>query len=150
MPAPANSSAGRSISLGPVAGLLADSWADLESAATLTYRAAELAKDDPLAHLEHSSLAKLAATEACCRIVDRCVQVMGRWGIIRDSQHRALLPPGTTHAYLRGRLRGPPAGHLASTERGGRLMDMQLTERVRHRHRGLPWARSSHSFGLRR
>jgi len=28
----------------------------------------------------------LAATEACCRIVDRCVQVMGRWGIIRDSR----------------------------------------------------------------
>lgn len=72
--------------LGPVAGLLADSWADLESTRLLTYRAAELAKDDPLAHLDHSSLAKLAATEACCRIVDRCVQVMGRWGIIRDSR----------------------------------------------------------------
>ncbi|CAN5481395.1 acyl-CoA dehydrogenase family protein [soil metagenome] len=72
--------------LGPVAGLLADSWADLESTRLLTYRAAELAQDDPLAHLEHSSLAKLAATEACCRIGDRCVQVMGRWGIIRDSR----------------------------------------------------------------
>ena len=72
--------------LGPVAGLLADSWADLESTRLLTYRAAELAQEDPLAHLEHSSLAKLAATEACCRIVDRCVQVMGRWGIIRDSR----------------------------------------------------------------
>ncbi|MGB6057140.1 MAG: acyl-CoA dehydrogenase family protein [Microthrixaceae bacterium] len=72
--------------LGPVAALLADSWADLESTRLLTYRAAELAKDDPLAHLDHSSLAKLAATEACCRIVDRCVQVMGRWGIIRDSR----------------------------------------------------------------
>lgn len=72
--------------LGPVAGLLADSWADLESTRLLTYRAAELAKDDPLGHLEHSSLAKLAATEACCRIVDRCVQVMGRWGLIRDSR----------------------------------------------------------------
>jgi acyl-CoA dehydrogenase len=72
--------------LGPVAGLLADSWADLESTRLLTYRAAELAQNDPLEHLEHSSLAKLAATEACCRIVDRCVQVMGRWGLIRDSR----------------------------------------------------------------
>jgi len=72
--------------LGPVAALLADSWADVASTRLLTYQAAELAKDDPLAHLEHSSLAKLAATEACGRVVDRCVQVMGRWGIIRDSR----------------------------------------------------------------
>ncbi|WP_395156836.1 acyl-CoA dehydrogenase family protein [Ilumatobacter sp.] len=72
--------------LGPVAGLLADSWADLESTRLLTYRAAELAQHDPLEHIDHSSLAKLAATEACCRIVDRCVQVMGRWGLIRDSR----------------------------------------------------------------
>jgi acyl-CoA dehydrogenase len=72
--------------LGPVAGLLADSWAELESTRLLTYRAAELAQRDPLEHLDHSSLAKLAATEACSRIVDRCVQVMGRWGLIRDSR----------------------------------------------------------------
>jgi acyl-CoA dehydrogenase len=72
--------------LGPVAGLLADSWADVESARLVTYRAAELAREDPRAHLEHSSLAKLAATEACSRVVDRCVQVMGRWGLVRDSR----------------------------------------------------------------
>ncbi len=72
--------------LGPVAALLADSWAEVESTRLLTYRAAELAQQDPLEHLEHSSLAKLAATEACCRVVDRCVQVMGRWGLIRDSR----------------------------------------------------------------
>jgi acyl-CoA dehydrogenase len=74
------------IRLGPVAGLLADSWADVESARLLTYEAARLASADPLAHLEHSSLAKMAATEACSRVVDRCVQVMGRWGLIRDSR----------------------------------------------------------------
>jgi acyl-CoA dehydrogenase len=72
--------------LGPVAGLLADSWADVESARLITYRAAELARQDPRSHLEHSSLAKLAATEACSRVVDRCVQVMGRWGLVRDSR----------------------------------------------------------------
>lgn len=72
--------------LGPVAGLLADSWADLEGARLLTYRAAEMAKDDALGNLEYSSLAKLAASEACGRIVDRCVQVMGRWGLERDSR----------------------------------------------------------------
>ncbi len=72
--------------LGPVAGLLAASWADVASTRLLTYESAELAREDPRAHLEHSSLAKLAATEACSRVVDRCVQVMGRWGLIRDSR----------------------------------------------------------------
>ena len=82
--------------LGPVAGLLADAWADVEATRLLTYRAAELAREDPLAHLEHSSLAKLAATEACTRVVDRCVQVSGRWGLIKDSRlercHRQARP----------------------------------------------------------
>jgi acyl-CoA dehydrogenase len=72
--------------LGPVAGLLADAWAEVESTRLLTYRVAELARANPRAHLEHSSLAKLAATEACSRVVDRCVQVSGRWGLIRDSR----------------------------------------------------------------
>jgi acyl-CoA dehydrogenase len=82
--------------LGPVAGLLADSWADVESTRLLTYRAAELARENPRAHLEYSSLAKLAATEACSRVVDRCVQVSGRWGLVRDSRlercHRQARP----------------------------------------------------------
>ena len=43
------------------------------------------AREDPSAHLDRSSLAKLAATEAASRVVDRCVQVMGRWGLIRGS-----------------------------------------------------------------
>ena len=74
------------IRLGPVAGLLADSWADVASTRLLTYEAARLATEDPRRNLEHSSLAKLAATEACSRVVDRCVQVMGRWGLVRDSR----------------------------------------------------------------
>src|SRR5262249_40714032 len=74
------------IRLGPVAGLLADSWAELSAARLLTYHAARLAQEDPLAHLEHSSMAKMYAPEACTRIVDRCVQAMGRWGLIRDSR----------------------------------------------------------------
>jgi len=74
------------IRLGPVAGLLADSWADVESARLLTYEAARLAREDPLAHIEHSSLAKMAATEAASRVVDRCVQAMGRWGLVKDTR----------------------------------------------------------------
>jgi acyl-CoA dehydrogenase len=72
--------------LGPVAALLADSWADVASTRLLTYQAARLATADPLGNLEYSSLAKLAATEACSRVVDRCVQVMGRWGLIHESR----------------------------------------------------------------
>ena len=66
--------------------MLADSWADLESARLLTYQTAALAAADPAAALDRSSLAKLHATEAAGRVVDRCVQCMGRWGLIRGSK----------------------------------------------------------------
>jgi acyl-CoA dehydrogenase len=74
------------VRLGPVAGHLADAWADVAAARLLTYQAARLAGRDPQGNLDYSSLAKLHATEAACRVVDRCVQVMGRWGLIRDSK----------------------------------------------------------------
>jgi acyl-CoA dehydrogenase len=76
--------------LGPVAALLADSWADVESARLLTYDSAERAREDPLAQLDRSSLAKLAATEAASRVVDRCVQVMGRFGLVSGSKIERL------------------------------------------------------------
>jgi len=76
--------------LGPVAVLLAESWTELEAARLLTYRAAARAKRDGLANLHHSSMAKLAATEMASRVVDRSVQVMGRWGIIHDSKIERL------------------------------------------------------------
>ncbi len=71
---------------GPVAALLADSWSDLESARLLTYQTAAMAAEDPEGNLDRSSLAKLTATEAATRVVDRCVQSMGRWGLIRGSK----------------------------------------------------------------
>lgn len=76
--------------LGPVAQMLADCWTDLEMARWLTYRAAALAVKDPAAALNNSSMAKLAATEAASRIVDRCVQMMGRFGLIRNSKIERL------------------------------------------------------------
>jgi acyl-CoA dehydrogenase len=71
------------VRLGPVAGLIADSWVELEMARLLTYRAALEARDDPARALNASSMAKLGATEAAGRIVDRCVQAMGRYGLVR-------------------------------------------------------------------
>ncbi len=76
--------------LGPVAQMLADSWTEVEMARLLTYRAALLAKEDPAASLHHSSMAKLAASEMASRVVDRCVQMMGRFGLIRDAKIERL------------------------------------------------------------
>jgi acyl-CoA dehydrogenase len=76
--------------IGAVGALLADSWAELEAARLLTYRAATLARSDPASSLAQSSMAKLFATETAGRVVDRCVQVMGRFGLIRDSKIERL------------------------------------------------------------
>ena len=76
--------------LGPVAQMLADCWTEVEMTRLLTYRAACLAVNDPAASLNHSSMAKLAASEAASRIVDRCVQMMGRFGLVRNSKIERL------------------------------------------------------------
>jgi len=76
--------------LGPVAQMLADCWTEIEMARLLAYRAATLAINDPAAALQHSSMAKLAATETASRVVDRCVQMMGRFGLIRNSKIERL------------------------------------------------------------
>ena len=82
--------------IGPVGQLLARAWADLESARTFTYHAAARAAEDPRAALDVSSMAKVVATEAASRIVDSCVQVMGRHGLVRGSvverAYRAVRP----------------------------------------------------------
>jgi len=76
--------------LGPVAQMLGDSWTELEMARLLTYRAASMAIGDPLASLHFSSMAKLGASEMASRVVDRCVQMMGRFGLIRGSKIERL------------------------------------------------------------
>jgi acyl-CoA dehydrogenase len=70
---------------GAVEAMLADSYTEIEMARLLVYRAAWQAAKDPSGAITHSSMAKLAATEAAGRVVDRCVQMMGRFGLIRDS-----------------------------------------------------------------
>jgi acyl-CoA dehydrogenase len=70
---------------GQVAGMLADSWTEIEMARLLVYRAAWRARKDPLAALTDSSMAKLAASEMATRVIDRCLQVSGRFGLVRNS-----------------------------------------------------------------
>jgi acyl-CoA dehydrogenase len=76
--------------LGPVPTMLAESWTDIEMARSLTYRAAAAAAREPMAALYLSSMAKVGATEAAGRVLDRCVQVMGRFGLVRGSTNERL------------------------------------------------------------
>ncbi|MBM7516467.1 acyl-CoA dehydrogenase family protein [Nocardioides nitrophenolicus] len=71
--------------LGGVPESLASCWVEIEMARAMTYRAAAASARDPLAGLHLSSIAKVGATEACGRVVDRAVQVMGRFGLVRGS-----------------------------------------------------------------
>jgi acyl-CoA dehydrogenase len=71
--------------VGPIPHLLGSSWVEVESARVLTYKAAALAAQEPLANLDYSSMAKVAATETAGRVTDRCVQVMGRFGLVSGS-----------------------------------------------------------------
>lgn len=82
---------GRPLSkLGPVSQMLADSWTEIEMARLLTYRAAFMARSEPAESLQHSSMAKLAASEMASRVVDRCIQMMGRFGLVKGTKIERL------------------------------------------------------------
>ncbi len=76
--------------LGPVPSKLAESWVEIEMARAMTYKAAAAAAADPLGSLHLSSIAKVGATEMAGRVTDRCVQVMGRFGLVRGSKIERL------------------------------------------------------------
>ena len=76
--------------LGPVPQMLAMSWTEIEMARTFTYQVARAAASDPTGSLHLSSMAKIGATEVAGRVVDRSVQVMGRFGLIRGSRIERL------------------------------------------------------------
>lgn len=78
------------IELGAVSQMLAQSWTDVEAARAFVYRAAALAMDDPLGHLDYSSMAKVHATESAAAVVDRSLQTMGRFGLVRGSKIERL------------------------------------------------------------
>jgi acyl-CoA dehydrogenase len=72
--------------LGGVPATLATCWTEIEMARSLTYRAAAAAARDPQANLHLASMAKVGATEMSGRIVDRAVQIMGRFGLVQGSR----------------------------------------------------------------
>ena len=59
-------------------------------ARALTYRSSSASARDARANLYLSSLAKAGATEMSGRVVDRAVQIMGRFGIVRGSKIERL------------------------------------------------------------
>ncbi len=69
---------------------LADSVADVEAAALLVYRAAWLKDSGAERITREASLAKLFATEAAQRVVDRCVQLHGGLGVTRGHKAEEL------------------------------------------------------------
>ena len=73
------------LEIGAVSQSLASCGVEIEAARALTYRAAETAALDPRSALRLSSMAKVKATETAGDVVDRCVQVMGRFGLVRGS-----------------------------------------------------------------
>jgi acyl-CoA dehydrogenase len=82
--------------LGPVPQMLAMSWTEIEMARSFTYQVARAAACDPSGSLHLSSMAKIGATEVAGRVVDRSVQAMGRFGLVRGSRierlYRAVRP----------------------------------------------------------
>lgn len=78
------------IELGAVSQALALSWTEVEAARSMVYRAAAMAKADPLGALHFSSMAKVFATETAAKVVDRSMQTMGRFGLVRGSKIERL------------------------------------------------------------
>ena len=62
---------------------LADSVAELDAARLLVYRAALLKDEGAPSITEEAAIAKMFATEAAQRIIDRCVQIHGGLGVVR-------------------------------------------------------------------
>ena len=69
---------------------IADSAVDVDAAALLVYRAAWLKDRGAVRVSREASMAKLFATEAAHRVADRCAQLHGGMGVVRDAPPEVL------------------------------------------------------------
>lgn len=76
--------------LGAVSQALALSWTEIEASRAFVYQVAARAAVDPLGNLDFASMAKVNATEMAARVVDRSLQSMGRFGLVRGSKIERL------------------------------------------------------------
>ena len=82
---------------------IADSATEVDAAALLVYRAAWV-KDQGAARVtREAAMAKMFATEAAQRVIDRAVQLHGGAGVTQGRQGRGALPRDPRAAHLRGR-----------------------------------------------
>ena len=85
---------------------IADSASEVDAAALLVYRAA-WTKDQGAARVtREAAMAKMFATEAAQRVIDRAVQLLRRRRRHQGRQGRGALPGNPGAAHLRGRDRG--------------------------------------------
>lgn len=94
--------------------MLADCVLDLEAARSITYRAASGETAGLVAQRLHSSITKVFASEALCRVADRVLQLFGGWGYSADLPiesfyrearlWRIVEGPNEIHRSLIGRL----------------------------------------------
>ena len=94
---------------------LADSLTELLAARLLTYHAASAFDSEPDRKVVHGkvAMAKLYASEAAGRIVDRALQVPRRPRLHAGEPGRALLPRGAGRPHLGGHERDPAPHRLA-------------------------------------
>ncbi|RVT91477.1 acyl-CoA dehydrogenase [Rhodovarius crocodyli] len=71
-------------------GAIADSAVEVDASALLVYRAAWLKDQGTPRVSREASMAKLHATEAAFRIADRCAQLHGGLGVVRDAAPEVL------------------------------------------------------------
>lgn len=76
--------------LGAVSQSLALSLSEIEASRAFVYQVAARAAIDPLGNLDFASMAKVQATEMAGRVVDRSLQSMGRFGVVRGSKIERL------------------------------------------------------------
>jgi len=100
-PTPGNAAGGCVIAeLQLVQAMLAECKVDIEAARALILETARKRDRGQDVSME-ASLAKYLATQMCCRVADRIVQVFGGWGYVKGRPHRALLPGRARRAFTR-------------------------------------------------
>ena len=94
--------------------ILADCVLDLEAVRSITYSAAGRENEGVVAQRMRSSITKVFASEALCRVADRVLQLFGGWGYSADlpierfyrevRMWRIVEGPNEVHRSLIGRL----------------------------------------------
>ena len=85
---------------------IADSATEVDAAALLVYRAAWVKDKGAERVTREAAMAKMFATEAAQRVIDRAVQLHGGAGVTQGRQGRGALSRNPRAAHLRGRDRG--------------------------------------------